>query len=438
MKKLPIRLVLILGIICVTGATMVQVYWVKKALQVKENNFDQNVLLALRRVADHMNPSSGNTINTLEIVHKVSARNFKLNLNDEIDGNTLEYYLRTELSAPGLDIDFSYSITNASTDSSVFKKDVNITETYKLYSIPSDVPTFKNGTYNALISFPTRSAYIGVKMTIWIFSSFILLIVIFFFLYTIFVILKQFRMMELQKDFINNMAHEFKTPISTMSISADVLQKPEIIYQPDRLSVYASIIKSETNRLKNQVDKLLQMARMERDRIELHLEEIDLHQLIQEVIPNFSLKLDEQDAVLHYRLDAKHHMVLADRVHLTNIIYNLLDNAVKYTDHDPLIELSTYNENDDVVLSVKDNGIGIAKEFQHKVFDKFFRVPTGNIHNVKGFGLGLHYLKLVVNTHKWKIKLESEQNKGSNFFISMPYLKAEPKHVQSQTTHSVG
>jgi two-component system phosphate regulon sensor histidine kinase PhoR len=188
------------------------------------------------------------------------------------------------------------------------------------------------------------------------------------------------------------MAHEFKTPLSTIAISAETISKPDILDRPDRLQNYARIIKHETQRLRNQVDKLLQMAKMERDKIELHEEEIDLHQLIQEVIPNLSLKVDENGGKLVYKLEANQHVIVADTVHLTNIIYNLLDNAVKYTDKEsPLIEIKTWNEGEDVVFSVKDNGIGISPEYHQKVFEKFFRVPTGNVHDVKGFGLGLHY-----------------------------------------------
>ncbi|MEO6168843.1 MAG: HAMP domain-containing sensor histidine kinase, partial [Chitinophagales bacterium] len=260
---------------------------------------------------------------------------------------------------------------------------------------------------------------------IWIFSSFILLVVTFFFVYTIFIILRQFRLVEMQKDFVNNMAHEFKTPISTITISAETLSNPDIIHKPERLHSYVNIIKNETNRLRNQVDKLLQIAKMESDKIDLHEEEINLHELILELIPNLNIKIDELQGNINLRLDAKHCYILADRVHLVNILYNLVDNAIKYTEHAPIIEIHTWTEATDLCLSIKDNGIGIAEEHRKKIFDKFFRVPTGNIHNVKGFGLGLHYLKLVVTAHKWKIKLESEKNKGSTFIITIPWLKKE-------------
>ena len=424
MKKSPLRLVLILGMISITGALITQIFWLKKALQVKESSFDQSVILSLRRVAEHLDYSSTSNATTIDAVSKISPRKFKLNIDDKIDCNVLEFYLRVELAYPSLDLDFVYEIYDSNNDSLKFSRRVNMAETEKLYSVNADLPVFNNSAYYAVVDFPTRSSYIGVRMTIWIFSSVVLMIAVFFFAYTVLVILRQSRYMEMQKDFINNMAHEFKTPIATISISAQTLSNPDIVKQPDRMHAYTNIIKSETDRLRTQVDKLLQMAKMERDKIELHLEELDLHDMIREVIPNLSLKIDEQGGKLTYHLDATHHLIMADKVHLTNIIYNLLDNAVKYTDASPQIDVSTSNAGGEILLSIKDDGIGISKEYQEKVFDKFFRVPTGNIHNVKGFGLGLHYLKIVVNAHKWKLDLQSEKHKGSTFIIYIPCLNS--------------
>ena len=437
MKKSPLKLVLILGMISITGALITQIFWLRKALQVKESNFDQTVLLSLRRVSERIDYAASNPITVINPVSKISARRFRVEFLDKVDCNILDYYLRTELAYPSLDIDFEYAIHESETDSMLFHQHVDMQQPDQLYLIRSELPTFIGSGFYTEVYFPTRSAYIGVKMTIWIFSFVVLIIAVFFFAYTILVILRQMRLVQMQKDFINNMAHEFKTPISSISISADTLASPEIIYHPERLKAYANIIKTENQRLGNQVDKLLQMAKMERDKVELHLEAIDLHSLIKEVVPNFSLKLEESEGILMYQLDATHHIIEADRVHLTNIIYNLLDNAVKYTDSSPVIELSTRNENEFLLFSVRDNGSGIPAEYIEKVFDKFFRVPTGNIHNVKGFGLGLHYLKLIVNAHKWKINVVSEEGKGSTFTISIPFTRSELLHEQIQTTHSV-
>jgi len=434
-KKSPLRIILILGMICITGALITQIFWLRKATLVKESNFDQAVFLALRRVAERNDISSTSSILPIDIVSKISSRQFKISINDKIDCNMLDYYLRTELAYPNLDIDFEYTIYDVSDDSAVFHQSVKMKQADKLYQIPSDLPNLTRSTYYVVVYFPGRSAYIGVKMTIWIFSSMVLLLAVFYFAYTIFVILRQKRMVEMQKDFISNMAHEFKTPIATISISAETLSSSDILDHPERLQTYASIIKNETERLRTQVDKLLQMAKMERDKIELHLEELDLHQLIREVIPNFSLKLEDR-GMLYYHLDAGQCTIAADKVHLTNIIYTLLDNAIKYTTQMPVIEIITKNENEHVLLSVRDNGIGISKEFQEKIFEKFYRVPTGNIHDVKGFGLGLHYLKLVIAAHKWDLQLESEEGKGSTFTIVIPFV-AQPVKREEKVEEAV-
>lgn len=431
------RLILFLGLISITGALITQIFWLRKAMLVKESNFDQSVLLALRRVSERFDYSSTNTITPIDVVNKVSPRQFKLNINDKVDVNLLDFYLRTELSYPSLDIDFIYTVHDMNTDSAVFRQEVALSEETRLYQVYSDLPNFKTGSYYVMVNFPSRSEYIGIKMTIWIFSSVVLLIAVFFFGYTVLVILRQRRLVESQKDFINNMAHELKTPLATITISAETLSNPEILDQPERLQVYTTIIKNETERLRNQVDKLLQMSKMERDKIELHLEELDLHELLKEVIPNFSLKLEDGHGMLSYHLNAAHHLIKADKIHLTNIIYNLLDNAVKYSGDGPVIELLTRNEEGNLYFSVRDHGIGIPRDYQEKIFDKFYRVPTGNVHDVKGFGLGLHYLKMVVNAHKWNLELESEEGKGSMFTIVMPYevkatMQANKEEVVAQ------
>ncbi|MEP7129178.1 MAG: histidine kinase dimerization/phospho-acceptor domain-containing protein [Chitinophagales bacterium] len=247
MKRSPIRIFLLLGLISITGALITQIFWLQKAMNAKGDNFDNNVILSLRRVAEHLDVSSTNSIITLEVVRKISDRTFQLAVNDKVDCNVLEYYLRTELSYPSLDVDFNYQIHEAETDKEVFNRAVDLKDQKSLYAVSTDLPLFSNGTYYVVIYFPTRATYIGVKMTIWIFSSFILVVVTCFFVYTIFIILRQFRLVEMQKDFVNNMAHEFKTPISTITISAETLGNPDIIQKPERLHNYVNIIKNEKN-----------------------------------------------------------------------------------------------------------------------------------------------------------------------------------------------
>jgi two-component system phosphate regulon sensor histidine kinase PhoR len=256
-------------------------------------------------------------------------------------------------------------------------------------------------------------------MNIWIISSFVLLTALGFFTYAIFVIFRQKRLSEIQKDFINNMTHEFKTPISTIGISANVLSEPGIVSHPERLSNYAAIIMDQNKRLEHQIEKVLQIARIERNKLRLNIEEVDVHQIIKRVAENFNMNIRDLKGRLTLNLDALNHRVKADKLHLTNIIYNLIDNGIKYSQGAPELEVSTSNQPGFLVLEVKDKGIGIEKRYHKKIFEKFFRVPTGNIHNVKGFGIGLSYVKSIVSSHKWTMKVESEPDKGARFRVIM-------------------
>jgi two-component system phosphate regulon sensor histidine kinase PhoR len=270
------------------------------------------------------------------------------------------------------------------------------------------------------VQFPNREAQILNQMGIWTFSSVVLLLVIVFFAYTLFVILKQKRLSEIQKDFINNMTHEFKTPIATIAVSAEVLKSPDIVHQPERLFNYTTIIENENKRLKQHVERVLQMAKLDKEDFDLKKETINLHEVIQEVVEGMRISLQEKQGTLMLELNASKPEIQADRHHLTNVIYNLVDNAIKYCSNQPAIAIKTMSEGKGIVLEVQDNGIGIGSENQKRIFQKFYRVPTGNVHDVKGFGLGLHYVKQMVEAHRGKITLMSEIGKGCRFQVHLP------------------
>nr|WP_262898661.1 HAMP domain-containing sensor histidine kinase [Dawidia soli] len=257
-------------------------------------------------------------------------------------------------------------------------------------------------------------------MGIWSFSSAVLLVVIVFFGYTIFVILKQKRLSEIQKDFINNMTHEFKTPISTIALSTQVLKDPAIVQQPERLQSYAAIIEKENLRLKQQVERVLQVARLDKGDVALQKEMVNVHQIIADAIHNASMTLREKQGAVSTAFHATVHELQADRLHITNVLTNLLDNAIKYCRGIPLITVSTTDYNKGVLIEVQDNGIGIDRENHKRIFQKFYRVPTGNVHDVKGFGLGLSYVKTIVEAHDGYVTLHSELDKGSVFRVFIP------------------
>jgi two-component system, OmpR family, phosphate regulon sensor histidine kinase PhoR len=253
----------------------------------------------------------------------------------------------------------------------------------------------------------------------------ILFITILFFIFSLGVILRQKRLSELQKDFINNMTHEFKTPISTIKISAEVFANHPLVRNDDRLSRYAKIIREQNERLNAQVEKVLLITRIEKESLQIKLEKIHLHDMLDTVLSSVNVKIEERDGILEENFHAENDFIEADNLHLTNILHNLLDNAMKYSQPHvpPEIMVSTVNKGSFLQLSISDKGIGIEKTHQKMVFERFYRVPTGNVHNVKGFGLGLYYVKNICISHGWNIRLESELNKGTTVVIEIPKAK---------------
>jgi two-component system, OmpR family, phosphate regulon sensor histidine kinase PhoR len=431
MSNRTIQYVIALAAISIIGIITTQIYWVRQAFDLRESQFNQSSHHALKSVAEKIA-----VINQAELppnpVKQVNSDYYVVSINGAIDANVLEYYLKTEFDRHDLHMDYEYGIYDCASDKIVYGNYISANQSKIKFNKPSgSLPKWEEYPYYFGIRFPTKSRYLALQMDLWIFSSALLVIVIGFFAYTLSVILKQKRLSQIQRDFINNMTHEFKTPIATIGVSVDLITNPKVLAQPEKVSNYAEIIKTQNTRLKNQIEKVLQMALMDKGKLKLNLEWMDLPFLLQEAVSNFNLKTDTNIS-LECKLHKGNAWVLADKVHFTNIIYNLLDNAVKYTEATPEIKVKAVATKNHIQLSIQDNGIGIAREHQRKIFDKFFRVPTGNVHNVKGFGLGLNYVKLIVRAHNWKIDLQSELGQGSTFTITMPVQK-NPAALKNNT-----
>lgn len=419
MKNSSIRLVVILAVLCITGITITQWYWVRRAFDLKEAEFERTVSAALLNVANQIFAINNTPSPAMNPVKQLSTNYFVVQINGEVDASLLEFLLKSEFEKRNLTADFEYGVYDCSSGQMKygnyvpFKSSADKVTSRKL-------PSWNNYAYHFGVQFPNREAHLINQMGIWTFSSVVLLLVMLFFAYSLFVILKQKRLSEIQKDFINNMTHEFKTPISTIAVSTEVLKNPEIVQQPERLLNYATIIEKENLRLRHQVERVLQMAKFDKEDIGLKKEKVDVHQIISDAIENTTLALQEKNGQIHCDLKAREHEVNADRLHLTNVLYNLIDNAIKYCNGAPVIMITTTSTDRQLIIDVIDNGLGIAKENHRKVFQKFYRVPTGNLHDVKGFGLGLHYVRSVVSAHKGTIKLQSDLGKGSTFRITLP------------------
>ncbi len=423
MKRNHIRLVVILGAFAIIGIIVVQIYWLEKAWSTKEKQFNQTVFIALKNVAEKMSAFNETVLPLENPVNQLSSNYFVVNVNSVIDANVLDYYLRSEFDKLNINIDYEYAIYDCHNDKMVYGNYVPAhgQEKPKPLKLTTNMPKYNEYIYYFGVNFPTKNNYLSSDMTLWIIFSGILLVSVIFFGYAIFVILQQKRLSELQKDFINNMTHEFKTPIASINISADVISKPDIINTPGRLLNYGTIIKQEVNRLNKQVEKVLQIARIEKRGFELKLEDVPLNEVIAQVVDHCKANNNSRgEADFIASFDASAGSIVADRLHLTNIFHNLIDNAVKYAGEHPEVTIITKKQDKKIYVTVSDNGPGISREYQKKVFYKFFRIPTGNVHNVKGFGLGLYYVRSICQAHGWEIRLDSDSNKGATFVIEIP------------------
>lgn len=420
MKSSTIRFIVVLATISILGISVTQIYWVKRAFGLKEAEFDRQVNTALFNVASQIFSINNTPSPANNPVKQISTNYYVVMVNSDIDANLLEFLLRSEFEKRNIQADFEYGIYDCSHEKMVYGNYVKLSDKVSKREQNPNLPKWVNAGYYFGVQFPNREAQILNQMGIWSFSSAVLLIVIVFFGYTLFVILKQKRLSEIQKDFINNMTHEFKTPISTIAVSTEVLKDTNIVQQPERLLQYATIIENENKRLKQHVERVLQMAKLEKEDVGLKKEAVNLHEIIHEVVQSIDLALREKQGSIHLKLNAPSPNLTADKHHLTNVIFNLLDNAIKYCTSKPSITIRTELNGTSISLTVEDNGIGISDENKRRIFQKFYRVPTGNVHDVKGFGLGLHYVKQIVEAHRGRITVTSEPGKGCAFTILLP------------------
>lgn len=420
MSNKNLRLIITLGIVAIAGVLIIQIFLLRKAWRLEEQNLNQRLFAALNSTSERVITFNNSSLTSQVNVKQLSPGYFVVNTNSEIDKNVLEYFLKSSFTEFNIKLTYAYSVFNCYTDSMEFGKLVINESEEDISDIKQVFTKTKEFVYYFGIYFPGIQSYLWKQLSVVIFFSLVVVIITVFFGSSIIIILRQKRLSELQREFINTMTHEFKTPISTVNIAADVLANTQIVHTPERLSIYANLIKQENNRLNSQVERVLQLARVEKRNFGLNKEKIHLHELIHNSLASFEMNAEKQNFSLSYNLEATYDEIAADKLHLTNILYNLIDNAVKYRKEELTIVVATRNTNGWLEVSIEDNGIGITKEYQKKVFNLFYRVPTGNLHDVKGFGLGLYYVKAICKKHHWKINLISELGVGSKFVLTIP------------------
>ena len=356
-------------------------------------------------------------------------------LDQRVNLKHLKNVLRQELSNRGIDTDYNYGIYSRNKKSFIILDGHYVVEDAQPKEILPGYKTIYNSRYKIdlfpedmsspgmlMIHFPARTSFVWRSLWMNFLGSILFTaIILFSFAYTIHVIFRQKKISEMKTDFINNMTHEFKTPIATISLAADSISSPMISGKPDKVQRFANIIKQENKRMNSQVEKVLQMALIDKQDFSLNLSNVNLNDIVNSAVENIGLQVEPKNGIAKAVLDASEYIVEGDMTHISNIINNLLDNANKYSPEAPEITVYTRNVPNGVEITIEDKGIGMNKEQRKHIFDKFYRVHTGNIHDVKGFGLGLSYVKAMMTAHKGQVDVKSELGKGSKFILTFPF-----------------
>ena len=441
MKKV-FPLIIILISLSLIGIIIIQVNWFKNQLLVQQDRFFDKVNNVSRSVAEDLskqvtaNPYNLNKRNGLQLFPDNLSFNFirPSTISDKLSAAEVNNKILKAFNKENLkNIHYEFAITsNAGNFELEMQSEHFIQEsldTIHFYREVTPIIPASNGSFDGLL--PYEHLFIIIphfKTQVWqslswmiLFSILFTAIIIAAFFITVKTLLNQKKMSEIKSDFINNMTHEFKTPLATISLAVDALKNEKVYTDATKWQYFNNIIKEENKRMNKHVETILQAALMEKQEFKLNLIPTHLHELLHKVTENFQLQLQEKNGKLEYLLNASNDIVDADETHFSNLISNLVDNAIKYSKENLIIKIVTHSTQKHIVLQIQDNGIGMNKETVKRVFEKFYRAHTGNLHNVKGFGLGMSYVKSIVDEHKGKIKVESTLGKGSTFTLEFPH-----------------
>ena len=408
---------MLLGVIAIAGILIIQLYLLKQAINQEENKFRQKVHVALLEVVKKMYQDSKHQLPEINPVKEISEDYYVVNVNQEFNADVLEFYLKSELTKFDVLTDFEYAIYNCETDGMVYGNYISFTDKNKI-STMKYFPKQTNLVYYFAIQFPKKSQSIYSSLKLWIIFSVVMFFVLIIYSYSVFTLLQQKKYSELQKDFINNMTHEFKTPLSSILLSSNFLVKQPPVEEDEKLKKYTEIIIQQANQLNEHVEKILDLAKSESSLFKIDKVAIDPKKIINDIVENIQLR--QQDSFITVRDETGGKTIMADRFHFTNLVYNLIDNSIKYSNEIPRINITISEDDQHIILSFKDEGMGIEKRHLENIFDKFYRVPNKKANEIKGFGLGLFYVKKICTAHKWKIAAISEAAKGTTITILIP------------------
>ena len=421
MKKSTIKIIVLFTSVSLVGLVCIQAFWIRNAYKISEKQYDHRVDMALDDVLEEMLCiNGGKKYNKYSLTKQLNKD--KINIVDVLEYVDIDSLIKKYFQNHKVEGAYSFAIINFINKNVIY---VVGKENYKKKNFNTHKVCFsciwEPEYYYLEVSFPSKFINVMVELSIWTLLSLVFVLIVFFsFLDTIISIIKQKKISDIKNDFINNMTHEFKTPISTISVATEVLLCADEKTSNDRTKHYAKIIFDENQRMRSQVDRIMQTALLNKEAYYLNKLETDVHELIKNTITNLCLEHCEKKVEVKYNFRAKLSEIMIDPLHVGNSIKNIIENAVKYSNNKLKLYIYTVNMDDSVIISIEDDGIGMSSETVKHIFDKFYRVPTGNIHNVKGFGLGLFYVKTIIEAHSGFITVKSEPGKGSRFDIHLP------------------
>jgi two-component system phosphate regulon sensor histidine kinase PhoR len=346
----------------------------------------------------------------------------KLPVHQRVSNREITARLKNELERRGVDTEFKYGIYSNDLATQV-KSGYFRREEGKNYKVPMFADSEGNSDFQLYVSFPEKKNYILSSISqILVLSAFFILIIILSFVSALYQLIRQKQISEIKTDFINNMTHEFKTPIATINLALDAIRNPKIIEDRDKVQRYVKMIRDENKRMHAQVENVLRISKLEKNQLDVSKEPIDIHDIVEEAVTHVDLLVKDKGGYVNLHLNASVSEVLGNEFHISNVLVNMLDNAIKYSNGTPRVDVFTENTEKNVILKVKDQGIGMTKNVQKSVFKKFYREERGNIHNIKGHGLGLAYVKKIIEIHQGEVFVDSEKNVGSTFTIQLPLI----------------
>lgn len=417
MKTKNLNIIIVLGLVATIGILIAQLLWTKEAFNLEEKKFSQKAHIALLNVVKHLYEGTNHEIPANNPVKKVANDYYIINVDNDFEPEILEHYLKVEFGKIGITTDFEYAMYNCQSDEMVYGNYISFTnKTPKKSSIY--FPKHKNLIYYFAVRFPNETSYLFSSLRFWFVLSFALIIILLVYVYSIYTIIQQKKYSELQRDFINNMTHEFKTPLSSILIASNYLNQQENIKKDPKLEKYSKIIIDQTHKLNHHIEKILNIAKSDNSPLVLDKQLIEVIPILKSAIENIQLKYPETNISIDAKKDE--YIIEADAFHFTNLVYNLIDNSIKYCECQPEIVIQLSEENKQLKIEFVDNGIGVANKNISFIFDKFYRIPSTKSNEVSGFGLGLYYVKKICTQHQWKISARNNPEKGITITLLIP------------------